>query len=115
MTNKMTITDRINAMAFDSLTEDEFQFLVERALKSVRPASNGQRKPSKASLEHRALTEKVAEFIGQAENPVTCQDVCEAFNVSTHKAARLLSDAVKNFGISKNEAKGKNKATWFVA
>ena len=115
MTTKITITDRINAIEFDSMTEEDFAFLVERALKSVRPASNGPRKPSKASLEHRALTEKVVEFIGEAENPVTCQDICEAFNVSTHKAARLLSDAVKNFGISKNEAKGKNKATWFVA
>ena len=58
---KTTITERINGIAFDTLTEDDFNFLVERALKSVRKANpNAVRKPSKHQVENlvaRARTE----------------------------------------------------------
>lgn len=112
MTNKMTITDRVNAMTFDSLTEDDFQFLVERALKSVRPAAKGPRKPTKAQLARQADLEAVAQFVAE-KGVVTCADVEEAFNVSNQKAARLLKDAA---GVVKaTEGKGKVKATWTVA
>ena len=47
---KTTITEQINAIAFDTLTEEQFNFLVERALKSVRK-STGERKPTKAQKE----------------------------------------------------------------
>lgn len=109
---KQTISERINAINFDSMTEDEFNFLVERALKSVRPASKGPRKPTKAQLARQADLIDVANFVAE-KGVVTCADVEEHFGISNQKAARLLRDAE---GVVKaTEAKGKAKATWTVA
>ena len=55
---KMTITEQINAIAFDTLTEEQFNFLVERALKSVRK-SNGERKPTKVQKASALLKQMV--------------------------------------------------------
>lgn len=111
MTNKMTLTDRINAIEFDSMTEADFAFLVERALKSVRPAGKRSDKPTKAQIARQADLQAVAEFVAQ-KGTVTCADVEAQFGISNQKAARLLKDAP---GLVKADAKGKNKATWSVA
>ena len=109
---KLTIADRINAINFDSMTEDEFNFLVERALKSIRPASKGPRKPTKAQVARQADLQAVAEFVAE-KGEVTCADVENEFGISNQKAARLLKDAP---GVVKaTEGKGKQKATWTVA
>lgn len=105
---KRTITERINAMTFDTLTADEFDFLVERALKSVRPAHKGN---SKAKAERALVLEAVAKFVAE-RGSVTCADVEKEFGVGNQKAARLLKDAP---GVVKaTEAKGKVKATWAI-
>lgn len=109
---KMNLTARINSINFETLTEDEFNFLVERALKSVRKAGNRSNKPTKAQIARQADLEAVAQFVAE-KGVVTCADVEEAFNVSNQKAARLLKDAA---GVVKaTEGKGKVKATWTVA
>ena len=109
---RTTLTERINAIEFATLTEEDFAFLVERALKSVRPASKRSDKPTKAQLERQAELEKVAAFVGE-KGAVTCADIEDAFNVSNQKAARMLKDAP---GVVKaTEAKGKIKATWVLA
>lgn len=112
MTEKMTIAARVNAISYETLTEEDFQFLVERALKSVRPASKGPRKPTKTQIENAELAEKVAEYIAEA-GPVTCADVMAQFNLSSQKAAAILNRSGKF--VKATEAKGKVKATWTVA
>jgi predicted HTH transcriptional regulator len=112
MTNKVTLTDRINAITFETLTEEDFQFLVERALKSVRPAGKRSDKPTKAQVARQAELEKVVAFVAE-KGAVTCADVEAEFGISNQKAARALKDAP---GVVKaTEAKGKTKATWVLA
>ena len=112
MTNKMTISERINAIAFDSMTEEDFAFLVERALKSVRPTAKGPRKPTKAQIARQGDLQAVADFVAE-KGTVTCADIETEFGVSNQKAARLLKDAP---GVVKaTEGKGKAKATWTIA
>ena len=109
---KTTLTERINAIAFETLTEEDFQFLVERALKSVRPAGKRSDKPTKAQLAHQAELAKVVEFVAE-KGTVTCADVMAEFGYTNQKAARALKDAP---GVVKaTEAKGKVKATWTLA
>ena len=112
MTNKMTITDRVNAMTFDSLTEDEFQFLVERALKSVRPAAKGPRKPTKAQLANAELADQMVAYVAE-KGAVTCAELEEAFELSNQKVAAILNRSGKF--VKATEAKGKVKATYTVA
>lgn len=109
---KVTLTERINSIEFATLTEEDFAFLVERALKSVRPAGKRSDKPTKAHLAYEAELEKVAAFVAE-KGAVTCADVEDEFGVSNQKAARMLRDAP---GVAKaTEAKGKTKATWALA
>ena len=112
MTNKMTISDRINAMAFDSLSEEDFQFLVERALKSVRPASKGPRKPTKAQVANAELADRMVAYVAEHE-AVTCAELEEVFGLSNQKVASILNRSGKFAKAS--EAKGKVKATYTVA
>lgn len=109
---KTTLTERINAITYETLTKEDFQFLVERALKSVRPAGKRSDKPTKAQVARQADLEKVVAFVAE-KGTVTCADVEAEFGISNQKAARLLKDAP---GVVKaTEGKGKNKATWTLA
>jgi len=107
---KLTIKDRVNAMSFDTLTQEDFNFLVERALKSVRPASKSN-KPTKAQLARLEKLDKVRNFVAE-KGVVTCADVQYEFGISNQEAAHLLKDCD---GLIKTPAKGKVKATWAVA
>ena len=106
----MTIKDRVTAMSFETLTQEDFDFLVERALKSVHPARKSG-KPTKAQIARQAKLKEVFEFV-ENMGTVTCADVQVAFGISNQEAARLLKDCD---GLVKTEAKGKVKATWSVA
>lgn len=109
---RTTLTERINAIEFATLTEEDFAFLVERALKSVRPAGKRSDKLTKAQVARQAELEKVVAFVAE-KGAVTCADVEAEFGISNQKAARALKDAP---GVIKaTEAKGKNKATWTLA
>ena len=108
---KMTIKDRVNAMTFEGLTQEDFDFLVERALKSVRERKATD-KPTKAQLERQEVLEAVAKFVAE-KGTVRCADIEKEFGVSNQKAAHLLKDAP---GVVKaTEAKGKEKATYTMA
>ncbi len=111
MTNKITLNARIDAIAFETLTREDFDFLVERARKSMHKTTKSD-KPSKAQIARQADLEAVAQFVAE-KGTVRCADVEEAFGISNQKAARLLKDAP---GVVKaTEAKGKEKATWTLA
>ena len=97
----MTLTDRINAIAFDSMTEADFDFLKERALKSVRKGGKpAVRKPSKAHEALVAMIPQVDEFL--AEHDQVCAN---DLGVSPQKMAALAKVA----GLVKAEGTGKGK------
>ncbi len=87
---KMTITERINGIAYESLTEEDFNFLVERALKSVRK-SNGVRKPTKNQVANEGLKADILEILGEG---LTATDAGTAVGISVQKASALLKQLV---------------------
>lgn len=87
---KMTITERINGIAYATLTEEDFNFLVERALKSVRK-SNGVRKPTKRQVENDVIKTQILEMLGDG---MTATQVGEALGVSVQRASALLKQMV---------------------
>lgn len=87
---KMTITERINGIAYESLTEEDFNFLVERALKSVRK-SNGVRKPTKRQVENEGLKADIVNALGEG---LTATDAGTAVGISVQKASALLKQLV---------------------
>lgn len=107
---KMTITERVNAIAYETLSVEEFEFLKERALKSVHKATE-KKGPTKAQKANAELGAKVEAFIAE-KGVVTCADVEEAFGLNNQKASAILNRYVNAV---KTEAKGKQKATWAIA
>lgn len=90
---KMTITDQINAIAFDTLTEDQFNFLVERALKSVRK-STGERKPTKVQKENEGFKAEILNLLADSDG-MTATQVGTAFGWNgSQKASALLKQMV---------------------
>lgn len=89
---KTTITEQINAIAFDTLTEEQFNFLVERALKSVRK-SNGERKPTKVQKENEGIKAQMLEVLADSEG-MTATAVGKAVDISVQKASALLRQMV---------------------
>ena len=97
----MNLTDRINAIHFDSLTNDEFDFLVERALKSVRKSTKpAVRKPSKA---HEALVAMIPQIDGILDEKG--QIGADDLGISPQRMAALAKVA----GLVKVEGTGKGK------
>ena len=65
---KTTITERINGINFDTLSRDDFDFLVERALKSVRKGNpNAVRKPSKTQVENEGFKGQILDLLGEGK------------------------------------------------
>lgn len=87
---KMTITERINGIAYESLTEDDFNFLVERALKSIRKA-NGERKPTKKQTENEGIKANIVLTLGEGQ---TATQVAQDYGISVQKASALLKQMV---------------------
>lgn len=87
---KMTITERINGINFETLTEEDFNFLVERALKSVRK-SNGVRKPTKTQVANEGLKADMLNALGEGLNAT---DAGKAVGISVQKASALLKQMV---------------------
>ena len=86
----MTITERINGINFETLTEEDFNFLVERALKSVRK-SNGERKQTKRQVENDVIKTQILGMLGDG---MTATQVGEALGVSVQRASALLKQMV---------------------
>lgn len=109
---KMTIKERVEAMALENLTQEDFDFLVERALKSIRPAHKSD-KPSKAQIERQNELMGVYQFVKDMGRPVTCAEVQANFGWATpQKASRALNDCE---GLVKIPAQGKRKVSWMDA
>ena len=96
---KTTITERINGIAFDTLTEDDFNFLVERALKSVRKANpNAVRKPSKHQVENEGIKAQILGILGDGK---TATQVGAELGISVQRASALLNQMVDGKAVAK--------------
>lgn len=97
---KMTITERINAIDFANLSENDFDFLKERALKSVRK-SNGERKATKVQVENEGIKGAIVEFLGSVDG-ATATAIAEALGLSSNqKASALLTQLIKSGDVVK--------------
>lgn len=105
----VTITEQINRIAFDTLTEDQFNFLVERALKSVRK-STGERKPTKVQKENEGIKAQMREVLADSEG-MTATAVGKAVDISVQKASALLKQMVDSGEVVKAKD---GKATIFT-
>lgn len=98
---KTTITERINGIAFDTLTEDDFNFLVERALKSVRKANpNAVRKPSKHQVENEGIKAQILGILGDGK---TATQVGAELGISVQRASALLKQMVDGGTVAKGK------------
>lgn len=107
MNDKMTITERINSINFDDMTQEDFNFLVDRALKSVRKGS-GVKKESKAHKENVKFAEQVDELAGD-KGYVTINEVQLALGLQTPQKAQAI---VKAAGYVKTDENVDGKAVW---
>ena len=108
MADKMTITEQVNAIAFDTLTEEQFQFLKERALKSVRKAPE-HRKPTKTQEENVGLKAEMRKALGEG---LTATDAGKAVGISVQRASALLKQMVDAHEVERVK---NGKATLFKA
>lgn len=93
MTEKMTLMDQINAIAFEGLTEDQFDFLVDRARKSVRKAS-AKKGMTKAQKENVGIKAEILDVLASADAGMTATAIGNALGVSCQKASALLAQMV---------------------
>lgn len=106
---KMTITERINGIAYESLTEEDFNFLVERALKSVRKSS-----PKKGLTKNQKENEGFkAEILNTLGEGMTATEVGDALNISVQRASAILKQMVDAGTVTK--AKDGKKTLFSVA
>ena len=102
---KMTITDQINAITFDTLTEEQFDFLVERAHKSVRKGKPGAvRKPTKTQRENEGLRANILNIL--TADGMTAKQVGDHFGLATQKVSPQLN-ALVDAGLAIKVKEGK--------
>ena len=107
---KTTITERINGINFDTLTRDDFDFLVERALKSVRKGNpNAVRKPSKTQVENEGFTGQILDLLGEG---TTATQVGADLGISVQRASAILKQMVDAGTVAKAKV---GKALLFTA
>ena len=87
---KTTLTEQITSIEFDSLTQEQFDFLKERALKSIRKNS-GERKPTKTQKENVGIKAEMLKALGEGLNAT---DAGKAVGISVQKASALLKQMV---------------------
>jgi len=107
---KTTITERINGINFDSMTRDDFDFLVERALKSVRKGNpNAVRKPSKTQVENEGFKGQILDLLGEGK---TATQVGANLGISVQRASAILKQMVDAGTVAKAKV---GKALLFTA
>ena len=93
---KVTIKERINGIAYEGLTAEDFEFLKERALKSVRKASpNAVRKPTKTQKENVGIKADILAVL-EEKGALTATAVGNELAISCQKASALLKQMVDN-------------------
>lgn len=109
---KVTIKERINGIAYEGLTAEDFEFLKERALKSIRKANpNAVRKPTKTQKENVGIKADILAVL-EERGALTATAIGEALGISCQKASALLKQMVDNGEVAKAKD---GKATMFSA
>lgn len=99
---KTTITERINGIDYNSLTREDFEFLKERALKSVRKGNpNAVRKPSKTQVENEGFKERIPALLGEGK---TATQVGADLGISVQRASAILKQMVDAGTVTKAKA-----------
>ena len=89
----VTITERINAIDFENMTQADFDFLKERALKSVRKSNPDA--VNKETEKHNAEREQVLEAL--KAGPMTATQVSALFGATgSQKGTGLLKPLVRS-------------------
>ena len=107
----MTIKERINGIAFEGLTAEDFEFLKERALKSVRKPT-ARKGLTKTQKENEGIKATIAETLADAEKAMTATEVGNALGISCQKASALLKQMLDAGEVTKAKD---GKATVFSA
>ncbi len=109
----MTLTEQINAIAYEGLTEENFQFLKERALKSVRKNSGtGKRGLTKTQKDNVGYKEKIVALLVE-QGGMTATQVGEKLGwKGSQKASALLGQLVKEGKVNRTE---EGRVTLFTA
>lgn len=104
MAEKMTLTEQINAIAFEGITEEQFAFLKERALKSVRKNSGtAKRGLTKTQKDNLGFKEKIVALLAE-EGSMTATQVGEKLGwKGSQKASALLGQLVKEGKVNRTE------------
>ena len=107
MTEKVTLTERINSIGFETLTEEEFSFLKERALKSVRKNSGtskrGLTKTQKENLTHKTQIVALLKEAGK----MTATQIGEHFGWKGSQKATALLIQLEKEGLVERQTEGK--------
>lgn len=99
---KVTIKERINGIAYEGLTAEDFEFLKERALKSVRKANpNAVRKPTKTQVANAEFKALIPDILGEG---LTATKVGEALGISVQRASAILKQMVDAGEVVKEKA-----------
>ena len=109
MTTKMNLTEQINSIAYEGLTEEQFAFLKERALKSIRKASK-TKALTKAQKENIGFKEKILALLAQKGKMTATQVGAEFEWQGSQKATALLTQLTKVGKVVRTE---EGKLTFF--
>ena len=91
----MTLTEQINAIAFGELTEEQFNFLKERALKSIRKSGNAKRGLTKTQKENLGFKEQIVALLAE-KGGMTATQIGANFGWNgSQKATALLNQLEK--------------------
>ena len=94
MAEKMNLTEQINAIAFEGLTEEQFAFLKERALKSIRKPSK-TKALTKTQKDNLVSKEKILTLLAE-KGKLTATQIGEELGwKGSQKATALLTPMVK--------------------
>lgn len=102
MTTKITLTEQINSIAYEGLTEEQFSFLKARALMSIRK-SRKSNAPTKTQKENAGYKTQILTLLGEKGKMTATQVGAEFGWAGSQKATALLSQLMKDGEVIRTE------------
>ena len=110
----MTLTEQINTIAYEGLTEEDFQFLKERALKSVRKnTGKGKRGLTQTQKDNIGYKEQIVALLAENEG-MTATQVAENFGWKATQKASALINQLEDAGLVTRAKDGKRTLFYAV-
>ena len=110
----MTLTEQINAIAYEGLTKEDFQFLKERALKSVRKnTGKGKRGLTQTQKDNIGYKEQIVALLAENEG-MTATQVAEHFGWKATQKASALINQLEDAGLVTRAKDGKRTLFYAV-